>query len=207
MLNSLKRAPNKKQILLFKAFVFLLCLVPFFRLFVLALQDDLSANPVEFVERATGFWTLFILLLTLSLTPIRLLTGIAWPIQLRRMTGLFMYFYACLHITTYVWLDHSFLWPDISHDILKHPYVLVGFSAFLFTTPLAITSNSFMIRKLGRRWKQLHRLVYLIGILGVVHFWWLVKKDIREPLLYGCILLALLAIRIYSSYIQPKRTG
>ena len=207
MLNQLKRAPNKKQILLFKAFVFLLCLVPFFRLFVLALQDDLSANPVEFVERATGFWTLFILLLTLSLTPIRLLTGIAWPIQLRRMTGLFMYFYACLHITTYVWLDHSFFWPDISHDILKHPYVLVGFSAFLFTTPLAITSNNFMIRKLGRRWKQLHRLVYLIGILGVVHFWWLVKKDIREPLLYGCILLALLAIRIYSSYIQPKRTG
>lgn len=207
MLNSLKRAPNKKQILLFKAFVFLLCLVPFFRLFVLALQDDLSANPVEFVERATGFWTLFILLLTLSITPIRLLTGIAWPIQLRRMTGLFMYFYACLHITTYVWLDHSFFWPDISHDILKHPYVLVGFSAFLFTTPLAITSNNFMIRKLGRRWKQLHRLVYLIGILGVVHFWWLVKKDIREPLLYGCILLTLLAIRIYSSYIRPKHTG
>ena len=207
MLNQLKRAPNKKQILLFKAFVFLLCLVPFFRLFVLALQDDLSANPVEFVERATGFWTLFILLLTLSLTPIRLLTGIAWPIQLRRMTGLFMYFYACLLITTYVWLDHSFFWPVISHDILKHPYVLVGFSAFLFTTPLAITSNNFMIRKLGRRWKQLHRLVYLIGILGVVHFWWLVKKDIREPLLYGCILLALLAIRIYSSYIRPKRTG
>jgi methionine sulfoxide reductase heme-binding subunit len=193
--------------LLFKAFVFLLCLVPFFRLFVLALQDDLSANPVEFVERATGFWTLFILLLTLSLTPIRLLTGIAWPIQLRRMTGLFMYFYACLHITTYVWLDHSFFWPDIFNDILKHPYVLVGFSAFLFTTPLAITSNNFMIRKLGRRWKQLHRLVYLIGILGVVHFWWLVKKDIREPLLYGCILLALLAIRIYSSYIRPKRTS
>ena len=207
MLNSLKRAPNKKQILLFKAFVFLLCLVTFLRLFILALQDDLSANPIEFVERATGFWTLFILLLTLSLTPVRLLTGIAWPIQLRRMTGLFMYFYACLHITTYVWLDHSFFWPDISHDILKHPYVLVGFSAFLFTTPLAITSNNFMIRKLGRRWKQLHRLVYLIGILGVVHFWWLVKKDIREPLLYGCILLALLAIRIYSSYIQPKRTG
>lgn len=207
MLNSLKRAPNKKQILLFKAFVFLLCLVPFLRLLILALQDDLSANPIEFVERATGFWTLFILLLTLSLTPVRLLTGIAWPIQLRRMTGLFMYFYACLHITTYVWLDHSFFWPDISHDILKHPYVLVGFSAFLFTTPLAITSNNFMIRKLGRRWKQLHRLVYLIGILGVVHFWWLVKKDIREPLLYGCILLALLAIRIYSSYIQPKRTG
>ncbi|MEY3744301.1 MAG: hypothetical protein RLZZ541_1356 [Pseudomonadota bacterium] len=207
MSSSLKRAPTKKQFRLFKAFVFLLCLVPFLRLFFLALQDDLSANPVEFLERATGFWTLFILLLTLSLTPIRLLTGIAWPIQLRRMTGLFMYFYACLHITTYVWLDHSFFWPDISHDILKHPYVLVGFSAFLFTTTLAITSNNFMIRKLGRRWKQLHRLVYLIGILGVVHFWWLVKKDIREPLLYGCILFVLLAIRIYSSSIGPKRTG
>lgn len=207
MSNSIKRAPTKKQFGLFKAFVFLLCLVPFLRLFVLALQDDLSANPVEFVERATGFWTLFILLLTLSLTPFRLLTGIVWPIQLRRMTGLFMYFYSCLHITTYLCLDHSLFWPEISHDILKHPYVLVGFAAFLFTTSLAITSNNFMIRKLGRRWKQLHRLVYLIGILGVVHFWWLVKKDIRVPLLYGSILLALLAIRIYFSYIRRKRIG
>jgi sulfoxide reductase heme-binding subunit YedZ len=207
VINLLKRAPTKKQSQLFKAFVFLLCLVPFLRLFVLAVQDDLSANPVEFVERATGFWTLFILLLTLSLTPFRLLTGIAWPIQLRRMIGLFMYFYACLHITTYLWLDHSFLWSDISHDILKHPYVLLGFSAFLLTTSLAITSNNFMIRKLGRRWKKLHRLVYVIGILGIVHFWWLVKKDIREPLLFGCILLALLAIRIYFSYIRPKRNA
>ena len=207
MLNLLKRAPTKKQIFLFKAFVFLCCLVPFLRLFFLALQDDLSANPVEFVERATGFWTLFILLITLSLSPIRLITGIAWPIQLRRMTGLFMYFYACLHIATYLWLDHSFFWPDISHDVLKHPYVLVGFSAFIFTTALAITSNNFMIRKLGRRWKELHRLVYLIGILGVIHFWWLVKKDIREPLLYGCILFGLLAIRIYFSNIRHKRIG
>lgn len=207
MFNLFKRAPTKKQYGLFKTLLFLLCLAPFLRLFLLALQDDLSANPVEYVERATGFWTLFILLLTLSLTPIRLLTGIAWPIQMRRMIGLFMYFYACLHITAYLWLDHSFFWSEISHDIFKHPYVLVGFTAFLFTTLLAITSNNFMIRKLGRRWKQLHRLVYLIGILGVVHFWWLVKKDIREPLLYGSILLILLVIRIHFSYKRAKRLG
>ena len=204
MSNSLKRAPTKKQFGLFKAFVFLLCLVPFLRLFVLALQDDLSANPVEFVERATGFWTLFILLLTLSLTPFRLLTGIVWPIQLRRMTGLFMYFYACLHITTYLWLDHSFFWPDISHDILKHPYVLVGLTAFVLTIPLALSSTNSMMKRLGGRWKKLHRLIYIIAILGIVHFWWLVKKDIREPLFYGSFLFTLLVIRIHFHYLKPK---
>ncbi len=189
--------PNRKQILWIKAFVFALCLVPLTRLFWLGFQDDLSANPIEFIERSTGFWALFILLATLALTPIKLITGKVWQIQLRRMLGLFMFFYACLHVTTYLWLDFSFDWTDITKDIAKHPRILVGFAAFVLTIPLAITSNNAMVRRLRERWKKLHQLVYLISILGVIHFWWLVKKDIREPLLYAIILFVLLAVRIY----------
>ena len=131
------------------------------------------------------------------MTPIRLLTGVAWQIQLRRMMGLFMYFYACLHFVTYIWLDHWFFWSEIVADIVKHPYVLVGFSAFVLATPLAITSNRAMMLKLGAYWKRLHMLVYPIAILAVLHFWWLVKKDIREPLLYALVLAVLLGIRLY----------
>lgn len=197
MLSFLKKIPSKKQMFWIKAFLFLFCLVPLSRLFWLGFQDDLSANPIEFIERSTGFWTLFILLATLALTPIRLLTGRTWQIQLRRMLGLFMFFYACLHITSYLWLDFSFNWADISKDIIKHPRILVGFVAFVLTIPLAITSNYAMVRLLRERWRRLHQLVYLIATLGIIHFWWLVKKDIREPLLYASILIVLLGIRIY----------
>ena len=180
-----------------KASAFLLASFPLIRLIWLGVHDSLSANPIEFIERSTGFWALLILLITLSLTPIRLITNRVWQLQLRRMLGLFMFFYACLHITIYLWLDFSFVWADISKDIIKHPRILVGFFAFILAIPLAITSNKAMVRRLGERWKQLHQLVYLIAILGVVHFWWLVKIDIREPLLYASILVLLLAIRIY----------
>lgn len=197
MLGFLAKAPGKEWLSRFRVIIFLLCLIPLTRLIWLGVNDDLGANPVEFVERSTGYWALFMLLVTLSLSPIRLLTGRTWQLQYRRMLGLFMFFYACLHITTYVWLDYSFNWTDITKDIVKHPYVLVGATAFLLALPLAITSNNFMIRLLRERWKQLHSLVYLIAILGVVHFLWLVKKDIREPMLYAVILALLLAIRIY----------
>lgn len=189
--------PSKKQIFWIKVCVFLACLIPFLRLFYLGLQENISANPIEFIERSTGFWALFILMATLCLTPIRLLTGRVWQIQLRGMLGLFMFFYACLHITSYVWLDFSFDWLEITKDISKHPRILVGFAALVLTVPLAITSNNAMMKLLRQRWKTLHQLVYLIAILGVVHFWWLVKKDIREPLLYACVLAVLLGIRIY----------
>ena len=192
-----KRAPNKQQMSWIKTSVFLIAFFPLIRLIWFGIHDDLSANPIEFIERSTGFWALLILLITLSLTPIRLITKRVWQLQLRRMLGLFMFFYACLHITIYLWLDFSFIWADISKDIIKHPRILVGFLAFILAIPLAITSNRAMVRRLGERWKQLHQLVYLIAILGVVHFWWLVKKDIREPLIYAIILLILLAIRIY----------
>jgi sulfoxide reductase heme-binding subunit YedZ len=193
----IKRTPSKNQMSWIKTLAFLLASFPLIRLIWLGVHDNLSANPIEFIERSTGFWALLILLITLSLTPIRLITNRVWQLQLRRMLGLFMFFYACLHIAIYLWLDFSFVWADISKDIIKHPRILLGFFAFILTIPLAITSNKAMVRRLGERWKQLHQLVYLIAILGVVHFWWLVKKDIREPLLYASILVLLLAIRIY----------
>ncbi len=182
-------------------------LLPLARLIWLGFNDDLGANPVEFVERSTGTWTLAILLITLSLTPLRLLTGIAWPIQLRRMAGLFMFFYVCLHFLTYIWLDQWFAWDDIVKDIAKHPYVLVGFTAFILAIPLAVTSNQAMIKRLRGRWKTLHTLVYPIAILGVLHFWWLVKKDIREPLIYAVILMVLLGIRIYFYHKRSRKAA
>lgn len=202
----LRAVPSKKQMLVIKFILFSICLAPLVRLFWLGLHDALPTNPVEFVEHSTGFWALFMLLTSLSLTPIRLITSCAWPIQLRRMLGLFMFFYVCLHLTTYLWLDYSFFWMDIISDIVKHPYVLIGFSGFLLSIPLAVTSNRAMMRRLGKRWLQLHRLVYLIAILGVIHFWWLVKKDIREPLLFATVLCILFGIRIYYKALAKRRS-
>jgi sulfoxide reductase heme-binding subunit YedZ len=207
MLAFLKNNPTKKQITWIKAFVFTVCLIPLVRLICLGVADNLSANPIEFIERSTGFWAIFILLATLTLTPIRLLTGRAWQIQMRRMLGLFMFFYVCLHIITYLWLDFAFDWLDITKDIAKHPRILVGFAAFVLSVPLALTSTNSMMKRLRERWKQLHQLVYLIAILAIVHFWWLVKKDIREPLLYACILIVLLSIRIYYKYIKATKVS
>lgn len=180
-----------------KCLIWVFAFIPIIRLVWLGVNDDLTANPVEFVERSTGTWALVFLLLSLSMTPIRLLTKQVWQIQLRRLLGLWMFFYACLHITTYVWLDYGFVWQDIAKDIIKHPYVIVGFTAYLLTIPLAITSNSAMIKRLKTKWKTLHQSVYLIGILAILHFWWLVKKDVTEPFYYASVLLILLGIRVY----------
>ena len=199
-----RRIPSKRQMRWIKSAIFLLCLVPLVRLVWLGVNDGLGANPVEFVERSTGFWALFILLATLSLTPVRLLWGVSWQLQLRRMVGLMMFFYACLHITAYLWLDYGFDWADIIKDILKHPYVLVGAAAYLLTVPLAVTSNQYMMQVLCKHWKQLHMSVYLIATLGVVHFLWLVKKDIREPLFYALVLAVLLGIRLFYKLRQVK---
>lgn len=195
---------KKQQIIYVKALIWILALLPLARLIWLGIHDDLSANPVEFVERSTGTWTLVFLLVTLGMTPIRLLTGMVWQIQLRRMLGLWMFFYVCLHVITYAWLDYSFIWADIFKDIIKHPYVIVGFSAFVLSIPLALTSNNAMMRRLKTKWKKLHQVVYLIAILGVLHFWWLVKKDVTEPFYYAAALAILLAIRLYYKYKKPK---
>lgn len=197
MLYLQSKIPDKKLLSRIRVILFILCLIPLVRLFWLGFNDNLTANPVEFIERSTGYWSLFMLLATLSLSPIRQLAGTAWPLQYRRMLGLFMFFYACLHITAYLWLDYSFYWSDIAKDIVKHPYVLVGASAFILTVPLAATSNKVMIKRLREHWKPLHRLVYVIAILAIVHFLWLVKKDLREPLLYAGILALLLSVRIF----------
>ncbi len=189
--------PEQVHIRWLKIVLFVVALIPLLRLVWLGVSDNLGANPIEFIERSTGTWALICLLFALALTPVRILTGLTWPIQFRRMAGLFMFFYASLHFTIYIWLDHWFDWHEISKHIIEHPYVLVGFSAFMLAIPLAITSNQYMMRKLGRAWKKLHYSAYAIGILGVLHFLWLVKKDIREPLLYGCILALLLSIRLY----------
>lgn len=179
-----------------KAVVFLACLVPALRLGWLALHHGLGANPIEYITRSTGWWLLSFLMLTLLVTPLRRLTGLNWLLRLRRMLGLYAFFYASLHFTTYIWLDQFFDWPGILKDIAKRPFITVGFAAFVLLIPLAATSTNAMIRRLGaKRWQALHRSIYAISILGVLHFWWLVKKDITEPLMFAGVLAILLAAR------------
>jgi sulfoxide reductase heme-binding subunit YedZ len=189
--------PDQRQILVIKILAFIAALVPLLRLIWLAIHDGLGANPIQFIEHSTGTWALVMLLITLSVTPVRLIMGAHWLIQLRGMAGLWMFFYACLHLSAYLWLDFYFDWQEITLDIAKHPYVLAGVAAFLMTVPLAATSSKWAMRRLKRRWKQLHRLVYLIAVVAVLHFWWLVKKDITEPLIYAGVLTLLLGIRIF----------
>lgn len=179
-----------------KPLVFLLCLVPLGHLLWRVVMETIGANPVETLIHATGDWTLRLLLITLAITPLRRLTGQVWLIRFRRQLGLFAFFYACLHLTAYLWLDQFFDWRAIIEDIVKRPYITVGFAAFVLLIPLAVTSTRGWTRRLGRRWKTLHRAVYLIAILGVVHYLWLVKADRFEPILYGVILAGLLAFRV-----------
>jgi sulfoxide reductase heme-binding subunit YedZ len=158
--------------------------------------NNLGANPVEFIERHFGKWALIFLCLTLSMTPLRRITHMNQWILYRRMLGLFTFFYATVHLLCYIGLDYHFAWIDIKNDIIKHRYVLVGFLGWLLLLPLAITSSEKMMRKLKSNWKRLHRLIYLIAILGVLHFAWLVKKDITEPLIYALIVLILFLLRL-----------
>ena len=179
-----------------KAVLFLVCLIPLGRLAWFAYSGGLGANPIEFITRSTGTWTLVFLLITLSVTPLRHLTGRNQFIRYRRLLGLFAFFYACLHFTTYIWLDQFFEWPAIVKDVIKRPFITVGFASFILLIPLAATSTHAMQRRLKRRWQQLHRVVYLIAIGGVVHYWWLVKKDVTQPLLYAVALAVLLGFRL-----------
>jgi len=183
-----------------KALAFLACLIPFGQLLYNGYQGDLGANPIETITRFTGSWALIILLVTLSVTPLRRITGWNELIKFRRMLGLFAFFYVLLHFSTFLVLDHFFDFDRIAKDILKRPYVTVGFTGFLLMIPLAITSTAKMIRRLGKRWQQLHRLVYLVGIAGVIHFYWLVKSDIRRPVQYGAVLVLLLGYRLATKW-------
>jgi sulfoxide reductase heme-binding subunit YedZ len=178
-----------------KPLLFIFCLIPFAALTVGAVNDTLGVNPVEKLTHETGEWTLRLLLLTLTITPLRRITGHAWLIKLRRMLGLFSFFYACLHFITYIWLDQFFDWREILADIPKRPFITVGFIAFVLLIPLALTSTNKMMRRLKKKWLQLHKLVYVIAVLGCLHFLWVVKADTIEPLVYFVILLLLLGYR------------
>lgn len=190
-----------------KAVLFIASLIPVLRLSWFAFSDQLGANPIEFITRSLGTWTLVFLLLTLSITPLRKLTGWAWLIKLRRMAGLFAFFYASLHFITYIWLDQFFDLSSIYKDVIKRPFITIGFAAFILLIPLAATSTNAMIKKLGGQlWQKLHRLVYLIAIFAVLHYWWLVKKDITQPLIYAAVLTILLGYRVWSRRLQTKLT-
>jgi len=171
--------------------------LPAASLVVSALTDGLGANPVEQVTHVTGDWALRFLLLSLAVTPLRRLFGWNWVVPLRRTLGLTAFGYACLHYLIFLGLEHFFDWQLIVEDVLKRRFVWAGFSAFLCLVPLAVTSTRAMIRRLGRHWVSLHRLVYLAAVLGVTHFLWLVKSDLREPLVYAAILTLLLGLRLW----------
>ena len=190
-------APSPAAIGRIKAALFVLALLPAARLVVAAFTGGLGVNPIEFVTRSTGTWTLSLLLITLSVTPLRRFTGWHWLVRLRRMLGLFAFFYACLHFVTYVWLDQFFDAAAIVRDVIKRPFITVGFAAFVLLIPLAATSTNAMVKRLGaRRWQRLHYAVYAIGTLGVVHYWWLVKKDITQPAIFAAVLAVLLGFRV-----------
>ena len=178
-----------------KPVVFILALLPIVLLSRSFYLDELGANPFEVFTRSTGEWTLRFLLITLAMTPLRQLTTSAWPLRLRRMLGLFTFFYVCVHLLTYIWLDHFFDWGEIWIDIVKRPYITFGMLAFTLLIPLAITSTKKMMKRLGKRWKLLHKLIYAIAILGVLHFLLLVKADLREPIIYAFILFVLFLVR------------
>ena len=179
-----------------KPLVFTLCLLPFILICWNAVYGDLGANPVETVTHQTGEWGLRMLLLTLLWTPLKNWTGKSQFIRFRRMTGLFVYFYVSAHFLIWFLADHGLDPASMLEDVIERPYITLGFSAFLLLTPLAVTSSRYMIRKLGRRWKTLHKLVYLIVVLAVAHYLWLVKADYLEPVIYALLAIVLLLSRL-----------
>jgi len=188
----------------FKPVIFLACLGPLIRLGWKAYAGLLGANPIEVITHATGDWTLIFLMVTLSVTPLRQLSGQLWLIRYRRMFGLFAFFYATLHFLTYVWLDKFFDVHEMLVDVAKRKFITVGFTALVLLVPLAITSTAGWIRRLGgRRWNRLHRLIYVSALGGVIHYLWLVKADIRKPLEYGAVLAVLMAYRA-GAWIWPR---
>jgi len=190
-----------------KPLLFLACLIPFGLLVLGGLQGDLGANPLERVTHVTGDWGLRLLLMTLAITPLRRLSGWTRLLRLRRMLGLFAFFYVSLHLLTWVWLDQELVWGNIVADIAKRPYVTVGFAAWLLLVPLAATSTRGMMRRLGRNWQRLHRLIYVAALLGVLHYIWLVKADLLQPSIYAGLLLVLLAVRWRPQWLAGGNKG
>ena len=189
-----------------KPIVFICCLIPLAMLVWDGFHDALGANPIEKITHRTGDWTLRFLLITLSVTPLRILFGWQVLMRLRRMFGLFAFFYVCLHFATYLVFDHFFDIGEIVKDIVKRPYVTVGFTAFVMLIPLALTSTNKKMKQLGKNWKRLHQLVYVIAVCGILHYLWLVKADLLQPLIHAAILLVLLGVRIWYQRQSGKST-
>jgi len=188
-----------------KAVVFALSTWPLLFLIWRTVRGELTANPVEFYQHQTGDWTLRFLVFALCITPFRKILGLPELIRLRRMLGLFAFFYVCLHFLTYLGPDQSFSFSGMLQDVAKRPFITVGFAAFVLLIPLAITSTAGWIRRLGgKRWQMLHRAIYVAAVLGVVHYYWLVKSDIRKPAFYGVVVGILLAWRIWSRTAKKK---
>jgi sulfoxide reductase heme-binding subunit YedZ len=186
--------------------VFLLCLAPLAHLVWMGFHDELGANPVEYITHSTGTWTLVGLCVTLAVTPLRRVLNQNWLIRFRRMLGLFTFFYGSLHFTTYIWLYAGFDLQTITDDVYKRPFITAGFTAFVLMIPLAVTSTSSMIRRLGgRRWNMLHRLIYVSAIAGAIHYYWLVKSDERVPLRFATVVAFLLAYRAVFHFFQKKQ--
>lgn len=202
---SLGKFLTNRQLQLLKITVFLLAALPFLRLVLAVYREDLGANPLEFITRNTGDWTLYFLCITLALTPLRKLLQWHWLIRLRRMLGLYSFFYASLHFLTFLWFDHFFDLSDMWHDLVKRPFITVGFVAFVLLLPLAITSSNAMIKRLGgKQWQLLHRLIYVIVPLGVLHYFWMKagKNLLLQPLLFAALVSVLLGVRLYWRF-QP----
>jgi sulfoxide reductase heme-binding subunit YedZ len=191
LLNSILTSKSTKVV------VFVVCLAPLGILVWRGLHNDLTANAIQFVEHWTGDWTIRFLIFTLAITPLRTILRIPNLIRFRRMLGLFAFFYVCLHFTTWIALDRYFNWPEMLKDIAKRPFITVGFAGFVLMIPLAITSTAGWIRRLGgKRWQMLHRAIYFSAILGVIHYYWQVKSDVRKPLQYAFVVGLLLMCRI-----------
>ena len=180
-----------------KVSVWAVCLFPLALLLYQFQADNLGANPIDHVTRTLGDWTLRILLASLAMTPLRILFGISWPLTLRRLLGLFAFFYVCLHFSVWIVLDHFFDWEQMGADIVKRPYITVGVLALTLLVPLAATSTARMVKRLGAaRWRRLHKLVYVVGVLGVLHYLWLAKKGVVDPFVYAGVLTVLLGVRL-----------
>jgi sulfoxide reductase heme-binding subunit YedZ len=198
-------SPSPKQLAAIKSVLFVLALLPFARIVWLIVQQ-VPVEPVEFVTHGTGDWALYLLCATLAVTPLRRLTGRNWLIRLRRMLGLYVFFYALMHFLTFLWADHQFDFGAMWKDVLKRPFITVGFIAFVLLLPLAATSTNAMIKRLGRRWAQLHRLIYLIAPLAILHYWWMKagKHNFEQPIVWGTVVAVLLGLRVYWSWSRTR---
>jgi sulfoxide reductase heme-binding subunit YedZ len=197
-----------KDIRFSKLLLFLNALVPLGLLLWDVYHKKVGANPLEFVTRTTGMLTLVFLLISLAVTPVRHITGVNWLVKFRRMLGLYAFFYGSLHLLTYVWFDRGLNFKSVPGDVFQRPFIAVGMTAFFLMVPLAITSTNKMVKRIGgKRWVKLHRLVYLAGAAGVIHFWMLVKSDTRLPLTFGFILLLLIGYRLLVKFVPPGQPG